>query len=129
MNRAWLFFLLVLALVAAGCTEGLAATRSDTVFGGTRVEAISTYRYTSTNVATSSVTIAAANVQRRGFVIYNNSSNTTYVSFACPAVGSAPVRPIATFASWEVYGPVVWTGQLCAIRNSGSGVVSVWELQ
>lgn len=89
---------------------------------------VGSYTYTSTNVLLVSVQIAAANPNRRGFIIFNNSSNSVYVSFANPAVASAAVRIIATFTSWEVLAPICYTGALYAIRNAGSGAVSVWEL-
>ncbi len=83
---------------------------------------------TITNVLLASVQIVPANPDRKGLVIFNNSANSCYVSPENPAVAASCMRLIATFASWECYGPTVYTGPLYCIRNSGSGNVTVWEL-
>jgi hypothetical protein len=79
------------------------------------------------NVTTTSVVIAPANPNRRGFVIFNNSSNSAYVSLAATSVASTCTRLVAAFASWEMVGGLAYTGPISAIRNSGAGIVTVWE--
>ncbi len=83
---------------------------------------------TVTSVLIASVQILAANPMRKGFVVFNNSANSCYISPDNPVIAASCMRLVATFASWEVYGPAVYTGALYCIRNSGSGNVTVWEL-
>ena len=80
------------------------------------------------NVATTSVVIAPANPNRKGFYIYNNSGNSAYINFGPTAVGATPVAIIATYTSFVMVGPICYTGVLSAIRNTGSGVMTVTEL-
>ncbi len=86
------------------------------------------FKKTVTTVATQSVQIAAQNLNRQGFVIFNNSANSCYVSWESPAVAAQCIRIIPTYASWECYGPGVYAGALYCIRNSGTGAVTVWEI-
>lgn len=85
-------------------------------------------RRIATNVTTASVQICPDNQYRKGFFIFNNSSNTVYLSFENPCVAAQCIRTIGSFTHWEC-GPTVWTGKIYAIRNSGSGIVSFWELE
>ncbi len=82
---------------------------------------------TSTNVVLVSVKIAEANPNRKGFIIFNNSANSVYVSLTGPAVAATCTRLIATYAAWEWLYPIAYTGEIYAIRNSGTGQVTVWE--
>ena len=80
------------------------------------------------NVAQASVVIAPANVDRVGWVIYNNGANSVYIVLGSTATSVLCAKILATFATWECYGPAVYTGALSAIRNAGSGAVNVYEL-
>ena len=83
---------------------------------------------TPVDVRQASVVIAPANPNRMGFVIFNNSANSGYVSLAGVSVASTCTRLIATFTSWEFFPDgMCYTGPISAIRNSGSGVMAVWE--
>lgn len=82
----------------------------------------------STNVVTTSVVILPANSNRKGFIIFNNSANSTYVTFGPTSVASTCTRLIPTYASWEVTQGAVYTGAISAIRNSGTGIITVYEL-
>ncbi len=84
-------------------------------------------KLTPVNVATTSVVIAPANPNRRGFIVFNNSANSGYISFAATSVASECTRLIATFTSWEMLTPIAYTGALSAIRNSGTGAMTVYE--
>lgn len=79
------------------------------------------------NVLTASLVIAPANANRKGFVIFNNSSNSCYVSLAGTSVASTCTRLIATFTSWEFFPQFCYQGAISAIRNAGSGGIAVWE--
>lgn len=84
-----------------------------------------------TTVGTTSDRIlpVAYNRRRLGFVVFNNSSNSLYVSFTDPAQVTQCVRIVELYSSWEVYGPsAVWQGELHAIRGAGTGAVTVWEM-
>src|SRR5882672_9745830 len=81
---------------------------------------------TVTSVTTASKVIAVANPKRCAFVIFNNSSNSTYVSFVDPSVAAQCTRLIATFTSWEWFSHIIYTGVITAIRNAGSGDITVW---
>lgn len=73
-----------------------------------------------------SLVIAPANANRKGFIIWNNSANSCYVTLGPVSTSSTCARLIPTFASWEFYQG--WTGQISAIRNAGTGAIAVWEL-
>lgn len=86
---------------------------------------------TQTTVGTTSARIVEAQFskfRRRGLVIFNNSSNILYISYEDPALTSAPVFIIDGFASFTPPGEEVWQGAIYAIRNLGTGLVTVWEL-
>ena len=91
-------------------------------------QTLAAFTKTVTTVATASLQIAPANLNRRGFVVFNNSANSCYVTWENPAVAAQCVRLIPTFASWECYGPSVYAGALFCIRNAGTGAVTVWEI-
>lgn len=82
---------------------------------------------TATNVLTSSIKIASANAKRIAFIVFNNSANSCYVCFENPAIAAGCARIIATFTSWEYFYPVIYTGDIYCIRNSGTGNCVVWE--
>lgn len=72
-----------------------------------------------------------ANPNRLGFCVYNNSTNSLYVGpanspaggrlFAQPATNAGPTA-LQTF-----FGPMIWTGEVWVIRNSGTGGVVGYE--
>lgn len=80
-----------------------------------------------TLVTTTSVVVAPANPNRKGFIAFNNSGNSTYLSLAPVSVSATCTRLVASFTSWECVTPVVYTGPISAIRNSGTGNVLIWE--
>lgn len=85
-------------------------------------------KVTTTNVATSSVVICAANPDRKGLFIWNNSSNSGYVAFALTATSAGPTFIQATFSTYTMTMGTIWTGAVSAIRNAGTGNMVVWEL-
>ncbi len=75
-----------------------------------------------------SVQIVAANANRKGLIIYNNSANSIYVAFAATANSANNLTVIVpTFTSYIMQFPI-YTGVLAATRNSGSGSAIVTEL-
>ncbi len=94
-----------------------------------QILASSTTYTASSSVGTSSVVVLAANPKRLGFLIYNNSANSVYIDFSPLASSSTHmVLLIATFATYQMLGPVVYTGMISAIRNAGSGILMITEL-
>jgi hypothetical protein len=83
---------------------------------------------TSVSVTTASVLIATTNTSRKGFIIWNNSSNSIYLSFAPTSSSSTCTYILPTFASWVYNGPIIYQGPISGIRNSGSGTVTLYEL-
>lgn len=83
----------------------------------------------SASVATTSVVVLPANRWRNGLTIYNNSANSVYLTFGPISSGSTCTRILATFAQWDMLGPVIYTGQISAIRNAGSGTLVITEYQ
>ncbi len=83
---------------------------------------------TSASVATTSVLLVGANVSRKGFILWNNSANSAYVSLADTSNSSTCTWIVATFTSLVYCFPVSYTGPISAIRNSGTGTITVYEL-
>lgn len=78
-------------------------------------------------IATASVQLVAANPNRRGFQIWNNSSNSIYISWDSVSASSTPAIILAAFQSYSMTTGVIWTGPISGIRNAGSGTCTVWE--
>lgn len=72
--------------------------------------------------------VVPANPDRRGLIIYNNGANSVYLTYGPVSVSAACTRILATFAQWEMMGPVIYTGQISAIRNAGAGTLIITEL-
>lgn len=84
---------------------------------------------TSANVGTSSIVAFPKNPQRLAFYLYNNSSNSVYVTFGPTSVAATCTWTVPTFATWIHNYPVGYTGEISAIRNAGSGTLTLYELQ
>jgi hypothetical protein len=82
---------------------------------------------TTTAVLLSSVVICAANQNRKGFSIWNNGANSAYITWGPVSSSSSPVIILATFSSYICLGPLIWTGIMSALRNTGSGNIVVTE--
>lgn len=80
------------------------------------------------SITTVSTKIISANPARKGIVIYNNSANSVYICYAGPATSAGCHLILATFATYNMLGPIIWQGDLYAIRNSGSGALNIVEL-
>lgn len=82
----------------------------------------------SASVLLVSQVVLPANTARKGFIIYNNSANSVYLTYGPVSTGSTCTRILATFTQYESLGPVVYTGQISAIRNAGAGTLVITEL-
>lgn len=72
-----------------------------------------------------------ANPNRKGVFLYNQSSNSAYVTLGDQSISSGPTFIVPSFQNWQMLGPVVWTGPISAIRNAGTGAtlkMICWEL-
>ena len=85
--------------------------------------------YASSNITTvsgtGSVLIMNDNPNRKGFMLYNNSSNSIYIVFGATASSNACSAIIASFTQFIFMSPYV--GKISGIRNAGTGNVIVTE--
>ncbi len=82
----------------------------------------------SASVTTASVQIIAANVNRIGLIIYNNSANSIYLAYGSAANSSNNMTRILPTFTQFVMEPPIYTGAIFGIRNAGSGTCLVTEL-
>jgi hypothetical protein len=89
-------------------------------------------KFTVSNLAAvTSTLIIPANANRKGFTVYNNSTNSLYLCIENPATASNLIDFCASNAGptslvkWM--GPVVPTQAIYGIRNAGSGGITAWE--
>lgn len=82
---------------------------------------------TSANVATTSVLIVQANLFRRCLYIWNNSSNSAYITFGPVSSGSTPTAIVPSFTSFVMNAGPIYTGPISAIRNAGTGNMTTTE--
>lgn len=79
-------------------------------------------------ITTASVLVIAANANRKGLLIYNNSANSVYLAYGSAANSSTNMtRILATFTQFSMEAPI-YTGAIYGIRNSGTGTCLVTEL-
>lgn len=72
--------------------------------------------------------IAESNPDRKGFFIWNNSSNSCYIAFATTAVSSSPIAIIPAWQYFRMVEGTIWLGEIAAVRNAGTGNIVVTEL-
>lgn len=77
-------------------------------------------------VSTTSVLILAANANRKYAYISNQSGAVIYVKLGAAAVVGEGIR-INNDGFFEITVDKLWTGDVFAIRNAGSGAVDVFE--
>ena len=83
---------------------------------------------TTASVTNAGLLLVAANPNRRGFIIWNNSANSAYVTLGPVSVSSTPTFIVPTFQSLIWMYAVSWTGPISAIRNgAGTGTMTVYE--
>lgn len=83
----------------------------------------------SPNVLTSAIKILDANPARKGLILYNNSANSAYIKLGASGNAGTDMSFImATFTSFMLPVKPIFTGELWAIRNAGSGVICCTEL-
>lgn len=82
---------------------------------------------TSVTVAAVSILLAAANPARRQLVLFNDGGNIVYVAFAATATTTAFTVRVPANGSYETVRDG-YTGDVSAIRASGTGAVRVTEI-
>ncbi len=86
-------------------------------------------KVTTTKVLLVSLVIAAANLTRKGCVIFNSGTTALYVSLAPTSAVLTPTYVVAPGASLVLdIGPAVYVGPVSAVRASADGYVTVYEL-
>lgn len=86
-----------------------------------------TTRTVSNSITTVSQLVVPYNKRRKGLTIYNNSSNSVYITFGPTSAGATCTRILGSFTQFDMLGPVVYKGEISAIRNSGSGALIITE--
>lgn len=91
---------------------------------------LSTATLSSVNDSASSVSLLAANSGRKGFVIYNDSTEILYVAFSATATTSAFTYRLVPTATLECYGEKNYTGAISGIwASNASGAARITELE
>lgn len=79
-------------------------------------------------ITTSSTLLIAANPNRKGLIIYNNSANSIYLAYGSPANSATNMTAILATFTHHVMAQPIYTGAIYAVRNSGSGNALVTQL-
>lgn len=82
---------------------------------------------TSVAASTSTTVLLASNTSRKGFVIYNDSTNWLYLAFAATASTTAFSSKLQAGAAYDT-GSINYTGALSAVWSAASGSARVTEL-
>lgn len=91
---------------------------------------LSSATLSSVNDSASSQTLLAANSDRKGFVIVNDSSAILYVAFAATASATAYTHKITPQSTLECFGHKNYTGVVSGIWASDqSGAAYITELE
>lgn len=77
--------------------------------------------------AATSFAVLAANAQRKGIVIYNDSSTSVYLKFGATATTSSFSYKLAAGQTWEAPQPI-HLGQIDAIADVATGTLRVTEI-
>lgn len=85
---------------------------------------------TLSNVASSASTgtIVASNANRKGLIIYNDSTQVLYLKFGATASATSYTVQIASQATWVMPPNVIYTGIIDGIWASANGNARVTEL-
>lgn len=83
---------------------------------------------TSVAGSTVSVSILAANQERKGVNIFNDSSSAMYLAFAATASTSAYTVKIPAGGLYEMPNPTIYLGNLSAVWDTATGNARVTEL-
>jgi len=73
-------------------------------------------------------TLLAANANRKGLVIVNDSGNVLYVKLGVTASASSYTYRLAPNSNLDLPNSLIWTGQVDAFMSAASGNIAVTEL-
>lgn len=88
----------------------------------------STGPLTQVNASITSVSLLAANANRKGAYFYNNSSNNLYLAYGATAATSAFTVKIGPSVLFEMPTSPVWQGAVSGIWDGTNGNVQITEL-
>lgn len=91
------------------------------------VQSTGTKATTSASVTTTSAIILPSNPNRLCLYVWNNSSNSAYLTLGPISTGSTPSAIVPSFTSFVMNSGFIYTGPISAIRNSGSGTMTSTE--
>jgi hypothetical protein len=77
--------------------------------------------------STSNVALIAANVNRKGLIIHNDSTGNAFIAFAATSTTSAFTIRLSSQASYNMPMPI-YTGQLSVICSNTNGALRITEL-
>jgi hypothetical protein len=78
-------------------------------------------------VAIGNTVVLAANANRKGFSILNAGGNKVYIAYGPTCSTSVYAFDLAANGIYQHTMPFYYTGQISAIRPSGSGAVVITE--
>ncbi len=86
------------------------------------------YMSSSVAISSTSVTVAAANPNRKGILLYNNSTTVVYIAYDATASMTHFTFAIAAAATWTMPQPI-YLGAVTAVRaTTGDGKLLITEL-
>lgn len=97
--------------------------------GGTTLVTSSSATNSSVADAATAQTILSSNSSRKGFSIYNDSSQVAYVKFGSAATTTDFTMKLAAYGFYEMFGDCLYTGAITAIwaaDSTGSARVTEW---
>lgn len=123
---------LILALCGAAGAEGLRIgnwpTSTPVTVSSLPTATAGAYMSTSLAISSTSVVVATANPNRKGLLLYNNSTTTVYIAYDSIASTAHLTYAIAAATTWTMPAPI-YQGVVTAVRAStGDGKLLVTEL-
>jgi hypothetical protein len=82
---------------------------------------------TSPASSATNATLVAANVNRIGMIVYNDSTAILYLKYGATASATSFTVPMGPGAYWEM-APPIYTGQVDGIWSAANGNARITEL-
>ncbi len=99
-----------------------------TVQTTTQTPAATSAMATSVAISSTSVLVVAANPNRRGLMLFNNSTTTVYIAYDGTATMTHLTFPIPSLTTWTMAFPI-YLGAIAAVRAAaGDGKILSTEL-
>lgn len=94
----------------------------------TKSQVSGTGTITSIANSTSSGVALAANANRKGLIIHNDSTTTVFIAFAATSSNSAFTIRLTNQASYIYSAPIIYTGIISSIATATNGNLRITEL-